>query len=125
MKDTAPIYKNGVFVPGIDQTTYKNMQTYFKQVSMEQVDEILYIAVDHAVAECPNSFIELIIAKQQWAVFVLSSTSQREFYNTWYYLFSVWFLTNRYELVENAQFSRVIKADALYELWIPVARIKS
>jgi hypothetical protein len=24
------------------------MQTYFEQVSMEQVDEILYIAVDHA-----------------------------------------------------------------------------
>jgi hypothetical protein len=76
MKDTAPIYKNGVFVLGIDQTVYKDMQTYFEQVSMEQIDEVLYIAVNHAddlvdyyigfktTAECPNSFIELIIAKQ-------------------------------------------------------------
>lgn len=137
IKETAPIHKNGVFVPGIDQTTYKDMQTYFEQVSMEKVDEILYIAVDHAddlvdyyigfetMAECPNFIVELIIAKQEWAVFELSSTSPRALYNTWYYLFSEWFPTNGYELVENAQFFRIIIVDALYELWVPVARGKS
>lgn len=137
IKETLPINKNGVFVPGIDQTTYKDMQTYFEQVSMEKVDEILFIAVDHTddlvdyyigfetTAECPNSLVELIIAKQKWVVFELSSISPRSLYNTWHYLFSEWFSTNGYELVENAQFFRVIKVDALYELWVPVARSKS
>jgi hypothetical protein len=41
MKETAPIHKNGIFVPGIDQTIYKDMQTYFEQVSMEKADDIL------------------------------------------------------------------------------------
>lgn len=136
IKETAPIQKNGVFVPGIDQTIYKDTQTYFEQVSMEKIDEILYIAVDHAdlvdyyigfetTAEYPHSLVELIIAKQEWAIFELSSISPRALYNTWYYLFSEWFPANGYELVENAQFFRVIKVNALYELWVPVARSKS
>jgi predicted transcriptional regulator YdeE len=137
IKKTSPIHKIGAFVPEIDQTTHEDMQTYFEQVTLGKVNEILYIAVDHTdnlvdyyigfetTAECPKSLVELIIAKQEWAVFELSSTSPRALYNTWYYLFSEWFSTNEYELVENAQFFRVIKVDALYELWVPVARSKS
>ncbi|MEK5252494.1 GyrI-like domain-containing protein [Paenibacillus sp. FSL F4-0125] len=136
IKETSPMHKNGVFVPGIDQTTYKDMQTYFEQVSMEKVDEILFIALDHTddlvdyyigfetTAECPNSLVDLIIAKQKWVVFKLSSISTRSLYNTWYYLFSEWFPANGYELVANAQFFRVLQVDASYELWVPVARSK-
>ncbi|RAV14189.1 GyrI-like domain-containing protein [Paenibacillus contaminans] len=136
IKKTSPIHKIGVFVPGIDQTTHEDMQTYFEQVTMEKVNEILYIAVDHTdnlvdyyfgfetTAECPKSLVELIISKQKWAVFNLSSTSPQTLYNTWYYLFSEWFPTNGYELVANAQFFRVLKVDASYELWVPVARSK-
>ncbi|WP_135555289.1 GyrI-like domain-containing protein [Paenibacillus cymbidii] len=137
IKETSSIHKNGVFVPDIDQTRYMDMQTFFVQVSKEKVDEILLVAIYHTddqvdcyigfetMAECPYSLIELIIAKQMWVVFELSSISPRSLYNTWNYLFSEWFSANGYELVENAQFFRVIQVNALYELWVPIARSKT
>jgi len=137
IKETSSIHHNGVFVPDIDSTRYKDMQTFFVQVSKEKVDEILLVAVDRTddqvdcyigfetMAECPDSLVELIIPKQMWVVFELSSISPGSLYNTWNYLFSEWFSANGYELVENAQFFRVIKADAQYELWVPIARSKT
>lgn len=137
IKKTSPKQKNGVFVPRIDQPTHEDMQTYLEQITMEKVNEILYIAVDHTenlidyyvgfetTAECPKTLDELIISKQKWAVFDLSSVSPQTLYKTWYYLFSEWFPANGYELVKNAEFFRVLQLDSSYELWLPVVNSNS
>jgi predicted transcriptional regulator YdeE len=86
---------------------------------------IVYYIGFETTTECPKSLVELDIAKQKWAVFDLSSTSPQTLYNIWYYLFIEWFPTNEYELVENAEFIRVLKFDVSYELWVPVVKSKS
>jgi hypothetical protein len=40
----------------------------------------------------------------------------------WYYLFSRWFPSNGYELVENAHFFRVVDGGSRYELWVLVKK---
>lgn len=136
IKKTSPIQQIGAFVPSTEQTTHEDMRTYFEQVTMEKVNEIFYIAVNHTddlfdyyigfetMAECPQTLNELIISKQNWAVFDLLSVSPQILYKTWHHLFSQWFPENGYELAKNAEFYRVEKLDSSCELWIPVVNSK-
>lgn len=132
IKQTSPLHKIGVFVPEIDRTLHEHLHNYFEQETKEKANEIIYMAVyhtDHEIdyyigfettAECPESLVELIVLKQKWAVFELSSISSQALDSTWYYLFTDWFPANGYELVANAEFFRVLQLDSAYELWVPV-----